>query len=393
MEQLELISQDVTSCVKLEDVFEAYYECRKNKRRTVNALKFEINLEENLIQLWQEINNGTYEIGKSVAFIVRRPVKREVFAADFRDRIVHHLVIRKLWPLLNQAISPHSYSCRPGMGVLYGIREVYQHIKKCSENYTGPCWVLKLDIRAFFMHIRHNKLNQMLSDFVKQNYHAMDKNILLWLIRKIVANKPQDYCIRKGSFKDWEKLPKAKSLFHVKRGKGLPIGNLSSQIFANFYLKAFDAFVAKQVGGFYGRYVDDMVLIHKSQSFLKIMLNKVRAYLWQNYGLILHPRKIYLQPVYNGFSFIGAFLKCKRIYAGKRLKKMFFYRIHQLEECGADKERTRVLSVMNSYLGFLKHYHTLRLRLKAWEKIQKIFPSFCLDPSAVKVFVKKTKTS
>ncbi len=182
MEQLELINDKEPCPVRLSEVFEAYYECRKNKRRTVNALKFEMNLEENLVRLWREINERHYKIGHSIAFVVSRPVKQEVFAADFRDKIVHHLVIRKLWPLLDQAISPHSYSCRPGMGTLYGIREVYQHVKKCSENYTRPGWVLKLDIRAFFMHIRHDKLKQMLSLFIKENYRGQDKNILLRLI-------------------------------------------------------------------------------------------------------------------------------------------------------------------------------------------------------------------
>ena len=101
MEQLPLFPKDNTPPIDLEDVFAAYYECRKNKRRTINALKFEMNLEENLVELWRDLNNGTYQIGRSIAFVVKHPVTREVFAADFRDRIVHHLVIGKLWDIFD----------------------------------------------------------------------------------------------------------------------------------------------------------------------------------------------------------------------------------------------------------------------------------------------------
>ncbi len=382
MEQLELFPRDNTPPISLEDVFAAYYECRKNKRRTINALKFEMNLEEKLVQLWRELNDGTYQIGKSIAFIVKRPVKREVFAADFRDRIVHHLVIRKLWPILNKAISPHSYSCRPGMGTLYGIRQVYNYVKKCSNNYTQDCYVLKLDIRAFFMHIRHDKLYQMLAHLIRVHYFGPDKEIILRVVKQIITNRPQNNCIIKGSYSDWRDLPKAKSLFYAKRGQGLPIGNLSSQIFANFYLNAFDSFVAGGVNGMYGRYVDDMILIHKNKHCLMTMLTKVKQYLKSRYNLILHPKKIRLQHYNKGFGFIGAFLLPGRMYAGRRLKLMFYAKIKLL----VAEPVENALSVINSYFGFLRHYSTLHLRLKGWQILQSGWPWFYLDRFAVKVF-------
>ena len=100
--------------ISLEEVFLAYFECRRNKRKTINALQFELNYEENLIQLWRDINSRAYKVGRSIAFVVNKPVIREIFAADFRDRVVHHLIIRKLLPLFEKAFSPHSYSCRHG---------------------------------------------------------------------------------------------------------------------------------------------------------------------------------------------------------------------------------------------------------------------------------------
>ncbi len=383
MQQLELFNDAMTPPpISLEDVFAAYYKCRKNKRRTMNALKFEMNLEENLVQLWRELNDGSYKIGRSIAFIVKNPVIREVFAADFRDRIVHHLLIGKLWPIFDRVISPHSYSCRPGMGTLYGIKKVYQYVKECSNNYTQDCYVMRLDIRAFFMHIRQKLLVKMLAQMVNENYHAPDKAILIKLIKQIVYYPPQRGCVIKGRRSDWNRLPRAKSLFYVRRGRGLPIGNLTSQIFANFYLNTFDRFVSEQAGVFYGRYVDDMVVIHKSKSFLLRLKGRIQSYLKARCFVILHPRKSTVQHYVKGFAFIGAYLKPHRLYAGRRLKLMFYTKIKQMLVVSPEN----ALSVINSYFGFLRHYSTLHLRLKGWRIVRDFLPRFFIDNCVLKVF-------
>lgn len=134
--QLELFNRANGDVISLESVFQAYFACRKNKRRTKSALRFEMNLEENLISLWRDLNNGTYQISRSNAFIVTRPVIREIFAADFRDRIVHHLVIERLLPLLEASFYSDSYSCRKGKGTLYGIRSIYRQLKECSKGFS-----------------------------------------------------------------------------------------------------------------------------------------------------------------------------------------------------------------------------------------------------------------
>ena len=132
----EASEEALTDEIALEDIFQAYYDCRKNKRRTINALAFELNFEQELIRLWREINSGKYRIGRSIAFVVQKPVQREVFAADFRDRIVHHLIINKLNPLFEEYFSDGSYSCRAGRGTLYGVRNIAAAVKECSAGYT-----------------------------------------------------------------------------------------------------------------------------------------------------------------------------------------------------------------------------------------------------------------
>lgn len=396
------VKNPINPQISLQEVFEAYYECRRHKRRSLNALNFEVDLEDNLVRLWREINNGTYRIGRSVTFIVYKPVMREIFAANFRDRIVHHLIIRKLLSHFEQRFSPNSYSCRKGMGTLYGVRHVQQSIKEVSDNYTRPVWGMKLDLRAFFMSIRPDILYHRLADFIKTNYTGSDKQLLLDLVRIVVFNRPQRGCIMHGNLSGWRYLPWGKSLFHTM-GTGLPIGNLTSQIFANFYLTEFDDFVAGLDPGLrYGRYVDDFVLIHENPAYLLSLRSKLQNFLVTRLGLNLHPKKFYMQPVSKGVPFIGTWIKPNRIHVSRRLKKNIFNTLHYYNKvfgpvvkpdtAGNDwlspariigsrydknisMQRVKGLGqlwcVANSYLGMIRHYQTYRLRRKMISFINK----------------------
>ena len=248
--QLSLFSNSSTTGLKkgftLEAIFEAYFSCRSNKRNTINALAFELDYESNLIQLWKELNDGSYQPGKSIAFIVHKPVQREIFAADFRDRVVHHLIINKLNPLFEKEFIQDSYACRVGKGTHHGISRANKFIRQCSKNYKEDCYVLKLDIEGFFMHINKEILFSRLQKFIEAQYKQNDKELVLEICHKIIFNSPTENCIIKGAAKNWEGLPKNKSLFHSPQNSGLPIGNLTSQIFANFYMSAFDHFMKER---------------------------------------------------------------------------------------------------------------------------------------------------
>ncbi|MBM3418978.1 MAG: hypothetical protein FJY17_08695, partial [Bacteroidetes bacterium] len=259
-----------------EELFSAYFDCRKNKRNTLNALKFEKHLEQNVFKLIDVIYKGSYQLGRCVAFIVIKPVKREIFAADFNDRVVHHWLINKLNPLFENLFIQDSYACRVGKGIHYGVKRADAFIRACSENYTKDCYILKLDIQGFFMHINRNLLFTMLEKFIHQYYTQTDKALVLEITRKIIFNQPTQNCIIKGNEKDWDGLPKNKSLFHSPPNCGLPIGNLTSQVFANFYMHQFDAFIKKELElKYYGRYVDDFVIVHPDKEFLKSLIPKL----------------------------------------------------------------------------------------------------------------------
>ena len=365
--------------IELVEIFEAYFNCRSNKRNTANAIAFEIDYEHNLVQLCEEINNGTYQIGRSIAFIVDKPVKREIFAADFRDRVVHHLIFNKLNPLFEKQFINDSYSCRVGKGTHFGIQRIDKFIRQCSANYTKDCYILKLDLQGFFMSINKNILFEKLEHFIQQKYHASDKNMIIELCRKVIFNDSTKNCIIKGKRSDWNDLPDTKSLFHSKPNCGLPIGNLTSQVFANFYMDSFDHYIKHDLKiRYYGRYVDDFVIVHESKEYLKNLIAKLTDYLQSNLQATIHPKKIYLQHYSKGVQFLGTVILSNRIYIASRTKGNFYRAIEKQNEIARNhkptKEEQQIFqSSMNSYLGIMKHYKSYKLRkhmifknLSAW---------------------------
>ena len=353
-----------------EEMFQAYFDCRKNKRNTINALKFEKHFEKNVFKLCEEIKSGNYQPGRSIAFIVNNPVMREVFAADFRDRVVHHWLINKLNPLFEKSFIHNSYACRVDKGTHFGIKQINSFIKSCSKNYTSDCYILKLDIQGFFMHINRNLLFEQLIHFIQAKYIKADKKIVIDICSKIVFNNPTENCIIKGSKNDWKGLPRSKSLFSSPKDCGLPIGNLTSQVFANFYMNPFDNFVKKDLDvKYYGRYVDDFIIVHPEKEYLKSIQSLISNFLKNELKLTLHPNKIYLQHYSKGVKFLGVVIKPNRIYIANRTKGNFYKAIEKQNKIARDHKPTKeeqevFLSSMNSYLGILQHYKTYKMRKK-----------------------------
>ena len=289
--------------ILLEDLFKSYFDARKNKRNTINALAFEKNFEENIFRLWEELLSGNYKPSSSICFIVNRPVKREIFAASFHDRVIHHLIYNYTSPILEKAFINDSFSCRKGKGTHYGIKRIDHFIRSCSMNYSKDCYILKLDIKGYFMSINRKILFQKVKANLLSKYRKLDFDVelLLNLIERTIFNDPTKNCTVKGKRADWQDLPKDKSLFTSRKNCGLPIGNLTSQLFGNVYLNDFDHFVKRDLKiKYYGRYVDDFILIHNDRKYLKSLIKNIREYLQKELKLVLHPHKIYLQHYSKG---------------------------------------------------------------------------------------------
>lgn len=356
--------------ITLTELFQAYYDCRKNKRNSCNSIWFEIDYESKLIELYNEIIDKRYRIWKSTTFIVHDPVKREIFAADFRDRIVHHLLVNELNPFLEKKFIFDSYSCRVLKWTSFWIKRISQFIRAWSDNYSKDCYILKLDIQGFFMNINKTILMQKLVSFVNRYFDQEKKEWLLYLLEVTVFNDPTKDCIIKWSKRDWIWLPKSKSIFYSKENTWLPVWNLTSQVFANLYLHEFDTYVKKNLKiRYYGRYVDDFVLIHEDKNYLKDVVGQIRNFLYERLLLDLHPKKIYLQHYSKWVHFLWAYIKPYRTYVGNRTKWNFYKAIQEInayfDKWNLDISlHDIILSRINSYLWFLGQYNTYKLRKK-----------------------------
>lgn len=384
--------------VEFEELYQAYIDCCKHKRSSKEYIEFDMDMSENLVKLYTELNKMSYVIGKSKVFCVDKPVKREIFAAHFRDRIVHHLLINRLMDIFENEFIDNSFSCRVGKGVSKGVEQCRDDIKSATNNYTNVNKVvIKCDLKAFFMTIDKRNLYDVISNLVKEKYVEKqdgDLDFVLWLLKLIIFNSPQSNCIFKQPKSKWKDLPKDKSLFYCDGFHGVPIGNLTSQIFANIYLSRFDKFVTKALSiKYYGRYVDDFyIIIDPNDIKPSELVNTLRDKL-NEIGVTLHPKKLYIQPVSKGVKFIGAVIKLNRVYVGKRTLGNFYNTLTKLSEnLPINEEPTyeflsHMTTSINSYLGFMVHYKSFKLRKKILSKPQfsNIFKYCYIDKNYTKV--------
>lgn len=354
------------------DLFQAYFDARKNKRNTINALAFEKHYEANLFALCDEITEFSYKPKPSICFVVDKPVKREIFAADFRDRVIHHFIYNYISPVFEKVFINDCYSCRIGKGTHYGIKRIDHFIRSCSQNYSKDCYILKLDIKGYFMSINKNLLFKLVKEeLLKQKFKIdFDLTLILYLIKETIFNDPREKCIIKGKKNDWGGLPQTKSLFFAKNNCGLPIGNLTSQLFGNIYLNKFDHWVKQNLQiKYYGRYVDDFVLVHENKDYLQSCIQQIDSYLKESVALTLHPDKIYFQHYSKGLKYIGAVIMPHRIYIANRTKGNFHIAVNKQNLIARShkpslEEQAAFLSSLNSYLGILKHFKTYKIRKK-----------------------------
>jgi len=273
-------------------------------------------------------------------------------------------------PTFENQFIKDSYSCRKGKGTHYGISRLYDSIKKCSKDYKEDCYVLKLDIQGYFMNINKTILQQKLiaNLTTASTIKPAIKDLSHYLIDTILANDATQNCIIKGKISDWNDLPKSKSLFFSKANCGLPIGNLTSQLFSNIYLHSFDTFIKEDNNiKYYGRYVDDFYILSPNILYLKKIITVCKNYLKTQLGLQLHPKKIFLQHFSKGVNFLGATLKPHRKYVSNRAKINFKlcvknWKLFLQNNTPHYADLVQIRASINSYLGIMRHYRTYNIR-------------------------------
>ncbi|WP_241770722.1 RNA-directed DNA polymerase [Pseudomonas lactis] len=337
---------------QFEDLVQAYYDCRRNKRNSASARLFEKDMEINLLELYDDLITGTYRPGRSICFVVTRPKAREVWAAAFRDRVVHHLMYNHVAPRFYASFIADSCACIPGRGTLYAARRLESKIRSASENWSKPVFYLKCDLANFFVAIDKAALRKQLEARITEPWW-------LALATQILMHDPREDYETRSPAHLFNRVPQHKRLVAQPAHLGLPIGNLSSQFFANVYLDALDQFAKHHLRAkHYIRYVDDFVFLHESPQQLNQWLAGVEAFL-PRLGAKLNPSKTILQPVDRGVDFVGHVIKPWRRTTRKRSLAQALKRT-----AAAPAEDLR--ETANSYFGLLSqasHSHTDRAAL------------------------------
>lgn len=364
--------------IDFETILEAYLDCRKRKRSTIGATEFELNYVHNLVELMNEVNSRQYRIGKSICFVVRYPRYREVFAGEFRDRVIHHYIALRLEPLFEQIFCVRTYNCRKGKGQLAGVTQLAEDIREESENYTKDAYVMKVDLKGFFMSIIKSKLAKMIDDFIVAHYEGDDKEDLRWLCNLVIMHRPELNCERRSLLWMWNFIPKEKSLFTNGEDRGIAIGNIFAQLFANFLLNTID-WKIDAVCVRHNRYVDDISFVSKDKDKLLSIVPMLRTELGK-LGLRLNEKKFYLQHYSKGVQFTGAVIKPDRIYVANHTINSFALAVERLGkavEMGMIDDIEKEIASVNSYLGIMSHYDEYATKRRIMAKLPPKFFEYC----------------
>lgn len=326
--------------IAIENIFQAWSEFVKGKRKKKDVQEFAFRLEDNLFDLHRRLKTQTYRHGGYEDFYVSDPKKRHIHKAEVEDRIVHHLLYKYLYKIFDKIFIFDSYSCRVDKGTHRAVRRLQKFTRKISENYTKPCWALKLDIKKFFLSIDHKILLRLLEEKID------DKNTLKLLGHVITS-------------------------YNEEEEKGIPLGNLTSQIFANLYLNELDQFVKHKLKvKYYIRYADDFILFDSNRKKLSKFFPEVKEFLKINLKLELHRKKIIVRELDWGIDFLGYIVLAHYILVRTKTKRRIFKKLK-------DKFQDYSNGVISyysfnqsfqSYLGFLKHANAYEIIKKLKNK-------------------------
>ena len=285
-------------------ILNTYNIIKKNTKNKNKLEKFEENLSINLIDIKNKINK---ENGKYNLFMIYEPKERLILSLNLKDKIINHMVGYILFDVLEKSLIDSNVAVRVNKGTSYGIKLVKKYIKKLNYNY----YCLKIDIKKYFYSINHNILKDLLNKKIK------DK-LFLDIVYKIIDSSDEDYILEYAK----------KHNISLKKGYGLPIGNLTSQILGIFYLNKIDHYIKEELKiKYYIRYMDDIVLFHKDKDYLKFCLDKIIIYL-KKYDLELNNKTIITK---NSLCFLGYRFYNKKIKILSKNRRRIYKKLRKLK--------------------------------------------------------------
>jgi len=314
--------------ISLDNLFLAWREFKCGKTKKIDVIEFQKNLKNNIFNLHNELKNKTYEHSDYFSFYVKDPKLRLINKACVKDRILHRAIFRVLYPIFDKTFIFDSYSCRINKGIHRAVNRLNDFARKISKNNTKACYVLKCDVRKFFDSIDQNILINLIKKKIK------DENVI-WLINKVVRSFP----------------------------KGLPLGNITSQLFANVYLNELDQFIKHKLKiKYYIRYCDDFVILSNNKNYLENLIIEINDFLKVELRLFLHPNKIEIRKFNQGIDFLGyVSFPHFRILRKKTKKRML-----------KKAEKSYNIATLISFLGLLKHCNSFELTIKLLKTFFKI---------------------
>ncbi|WP_457671438.1 reverse transcriptase domain-containing protein [Thiolapillus sp.] len=373
----------------LRQIDQAWQQCRRRKRATTHAQFYEQRLLDNLIDTAQALNAGNWRPARPVCFIVTRPKGREIHAAAYRDRVVHHWLVPRLEALYEPVFIHDAYSNRQGKGTHAAVRRLqsFMHSLQSRHGAASPGYFLQLDVANFFVSLDRpllfSLLQKRLGKAVRQGRIPLREACKLrWLCHRVLKQEVGREARVLSSSRETQCVPPHKRLLNAPENKGLPIGNLTSQHFANVYLNELDQFVKHKLKcRYYLRYVDDMVLLHHDPEQLRQWHQEIAAFLRERLMLELRPDAL-LAPAGRGVDFLGYIVRPhyrlvrRRVIGNLHERLRTFEKAHimgQMQQHGAclriALETFEALrSCLASYLGHFRHANSHRLILSLWEK-------------------------
>ncbi len=318
------------SLIKVGNLFQVWEEFKKGKRNKGDVQIFERNLEDNLFGLHEDLADKTYRHRSYDGFWVNDPKRRHIHKAEVRDRIVHHLLYKYLYALFNKTFIYDSYSCRINKGTHRAVKRLEEYARIVSKNYTQDCWALKLDVKQFFANVDHEVLMDLVIKKIK------DKDILQ-LISEVINSFSSD------------SSRQARTIY-----KGIPLGNLTSQIFANLYLNELDQFIKHDLKiKYYIRYADDFIIFNTEKLQLKPSLIAIGNFLQNELKLQLHPKKIIFTKLTRGIDFCGYVVLPHYILPRTRTKRRILKKV-----MSGNVEN----QALQSYLGYFGHANAYNIK-------------------------------
>lgn len=329
-----LIKINYQDIISVKNIYDAWQEFLLGKKNKKDVAEFAINLSHNISELHFYLKNKTYVHSGYFAFSINDPKPRNIHKASVRDRLLHHAVYRILYPYFDRLFIHDSYSCRKFKGTHKALNRFRDFGLKVSKNNTKQCWVLKGDVKKCFASIDHQILIRILKEYIQ------DENII-WLLEKIIT-----------SFNTKDQI-----------NIGLPLGNLTSQLFVNVYLNKLDQFIKHKLKvKNYIRYADDFVIFSQDKDYLWELVSKITDFLKEELKLTLHPDKLFVKTYSSGVDFLGwvHFPNCRVLRTATK-KKMF----RNIKNKSEEKRENAI----TSYLGMLKWGDGYKLRKQIQQSI------------------------